>query len=167
MTNPVGRTVGKFFKLQLSDSAAVLRDLEVDTLGGVGLVYPQIDVSALQDALKGFLPGTPDASLTLSGPWSNKAAVAASGTGAAPTTTGCHSILPGVVGLFTPLTVAVYIGVQEYWTTGDPAWGIAHTAANGVLLFDYTVDVANMKYSATLKFFPGSAAPAWGTAALA
>jgi hypothetical protein len=158
------------FKLQVGDLNNVLRDLEVDTVNGFGVNAPQVDVSALQDALKGFLPGQPDATLTFTGPLSNKAAQAASGSGAFPAPSGVLNVLPALrlpANEFKPRTIAVYVGIQEVWTTGDPVWGVQRSATSGVLLFDFTVTIgADVKYSATFKFFPGSDAPAWGTAAL-
>ena len=161
---PTGRTVGKLFKLQVGDINNVLRDLEVESVNGFGVNYPQVDVSALQDALKGFLPGQPDATLTFTGPFSNKAAQAASGSGAFPTPSGCLNVLPALVGGFVPRTLAIYVGLQEVWTIPDPCWGIAHTATDCVLLFSFDTTIgADLKYSATFKFAPGSAAPIWYT----
>jgi hypothetical protein len=162
----MARTVGKYFKFQIDNTTSSLCDIPVNTINGVGLTYPQVDVSALQDALKGFLPGQPDATLTISGPFDDAAYQASSTTGQAPKLSGSHTILSALNGGVTPLGFGVYAGMQRYWTTGDPVFGISGTASNGVLLFDYTVDFAASTYSATFKFYPGSAAATWGTAQL-
>jgi hypothetical protein len=170
MANPTGRTTGKFFKLQIgatSSTSAVLADIPVETLNGVGLTYPEIDLTALQDALKGFLPGQPSASLTITGPFDNTALVTCSTSGQAAALSGSHTVLSVINGGVAPLTLGIYVGIREYWTTGDPVFGIAHTSANGVIVTDYKVDMATMKYSAKIAFFPGSSAPTWGSAALA
>lgn len=162
--NTSGRTVGKYFKFQIDNLTGSTCDIPVNTINGVGLSYPQTDVSALQDALKGFLPGQPDATLTIGGPFDTSAYQAASVTTEAPKLSGSHTILSPLLGGVTPLGFGIYAGMRQNWTAGEPAFGISGTASNGILLFDYTVDFAASTYSATFKFYPGSAAPAWGTA---
>jgi len=44
------------------------------------------------------------------------------------------------------------------------ACGVA-TASSGYLVTAYTVDLDSMTYSASLRLYPGSSLPAWGTAA--
>lgn len=160
-----GRTVGKFFKFQIDDSGGTVRDIPVMTIGGVGVTYDQVDLTALQDAVKGFMSGHPDVSLAITGPFSNQAAAAASASGAVADLSGSHIILEPVNGGVTPLTFGAYVGIQSIWSTGDPAFGITSSATSGILVFDYIVDVAAGTYSANLKMFPGSSLPAWGTAA--
>jgi hypothetical protein len=56
----------------------------------------------------------------------------------------------------------VAFGIQGYWTTGDPAFGIvAPSTTQGYVCLKYQVD--GPKYSASFKPYPG-ATPAWGTA---
>jgi hypothetical protein len=168
MTASVGRTVGKYFKFQIKDSGGTLRDIPVDTIGGVGVSYPEIDVTALQDVLHGFLVGQGTVALTIGGPYDTSTAQGASGTGAAAALSGSHTVLSGVVGLMTPLTFGVYIGMREYWTTAqDPVFGIASSASNGVIVTDYQVDVVGGKYTAKIAMYPGSAAPTWALTAFA
>ena len=161
-----GRTVARWFKFQIKDSGGVLRDIPVNSINGVGLAYEEIDVTAFQDAVKGFLPGQPDFTLTIGGPFDNTAATAASGTGAAPTLSGSHTVLSAVNGLATPLSFACYFGIRNYWATGDPVFGLTSSATNGALVFEYSVDPSGVSYSAKLRMSPGSAVPAWGTAAI-
>ena len=167
MAANTGRTVGKWFKFQMEDSAGTLRDIPVTSINGIGIAYDQTDLTALQDALKGFKPGHGTSELNISGPFDNTAAQAASGSGARPALSGSHTVLNGVNGVNTPLAFACYFGIQHDWETGEPVYGLASSAANGVLVTNYTVNAADMTYSATLVMYPGSAAPAWGTAAIA
>jgi hypothetical protein len=165
MAAQTGRTVAKWFKFQVDDSAGTLRDIPVNSINGVGLTFEEIDLTAFQDAVKGALAGQPDFVLTVGGPFDNLAAQAASGSAAAAALSGSHTVLNAINGASTPLTFGCYFGVRHYWETGEPAFGITSTATNGAICFEYTVDPANMTYSAKFRMAPGSAAPAWGTAA--
>jgi hypothetical protein len=160
-----GRSVGRFVKFQIHDSGGTLRDIAVSNIGGVGVSYDQVDLTALNDALKGFMSGHGDVTLAISGPFSNTAAAAASGSGAAASYSGSHTVLAPLNGGRTPLTFAVLIGIQSLWSTGDPVFGITSSATSGATLFDYIVDPSGVTYSATLKMSPGSLLPAFGTAA--
>jgi hypothetical protein len=167
MALSVGRTVGRFFKFQIKNLTSSMCDIPVDTIGGVGITYPEVDVSALQDALKGFLAGQGSVALSIGGPFDTSAYQAASGSGAAAALSGSHTILSPLVGGVTPLSFGVYIGMREYWTTAqDPVFGLASSATSGVLVTDYQVDVVGGKYTAKLAMFPGSVAPAWGSSAI-
>lgn len=165
MAAQTGRTVAKFFKFQVDDSAGTLRDIPVNSVNGVGLTYEEVDVTAFQDAVKGALAGQPDFTLTISGPFDTTAAQAASASGAAAALSGSHTVLSGLVGGATPLAFGCYFGIRHYWETGEPAFGITGTTANGMTCFEYTVDPGNATYSAKFRMYPGSAAPAWGTSA--
>lgn len=160
-----GRTVGKFFKFQISDSASTIRDIPVNTIGNVGITYDEVDVSALQEALKGFLNGQGSVKLSISGPFSNTAAVTAStSTVTTPALSGSHTVLQPLNGGVTAKSFGVYLGIQAYWTPGDPVFGGVHT----ILVSDYTMDPANMTYSANLVLAGNRYNdPAWGTATIA
>ena len=162
-----GRTIGKFMKVQITDASGTLRDIFVTTIGGVGISYAETPLTALQDVLNGFLAGQGTVALTLTSPFSNLAAQAASGTGAAPAESGFHTVMSALNGLMVPLTFAVYQGIRGFWATGDPVFGIAHTTANGVWVSSYTYDPASQMCSAKIAMYPGSAAPSWGSSALA
>ena len=127
--------------------------------------YDQADLTALNDAVKGFMSGHGDVTLSISGPLSNTAAATASASGETHAYSGSHIVLSGINGGVTPLTFGCYVGIQSIWSTGDPAFGITSSGTSGALIFDYIVDPSGMSYSATLKMFPGSSLPAWGTAA--
>jgi hypothetical protein len=169
MTNPVGRTVAKFAKFQIgatNSTAAVLADIGFDSIAGVGFTYPEVDLTVLQDALKGFLTGQASVPLTITGQFDNSPLVTCSTSGQAAILSGAQTVFNAIVGGQIPLTFGVYVGLREFWTTGDPVFGIAHTATSGVICTAYTLDAA-LKYTAKLAMFPGSAAPAWGSVALA
>jgi len=166
MTAQTGRTVKRYTRFVLDDSAGTLREIPVDSINGVGLDYPEADVTAFQDAMRGVLPDTPDCTISITGPFDNTAAAAAAASGAAPVLSGSHTVLSGINGGYTPLTLGIYIGVRHYWETGEPVFGITSGAGVGFLCLNYTVDMASQKYGATFKVYPGSTAPAWGTAAV-
>lgn len=58
-------------------------------------------------------------------------------------------------------SAAGVVGIES----GEPVFGITSSATSGFLCFDYQVDVNAGKYTAKFRMFPGSSAPAWGTAA--
>lgn len=164
MAAQTGRTVGKYIKVQIDDSAGTVRDIPVSTIGGVGLDYDEVDLTALQDAVKGVLMGHGNVGITITGPFDTTAAQAASGSGAAAALSGSHTVLNGVNGGQTPLTFGVYYGIRHVWETGEPCFGITSSSVNGFLVSGYKVN-DDGTYSATIKLAAGSAAPAWGTAA--
>lgn len=165
-TLSVGRTVGKYFKFVIKDSGGVLRDIPVNTVGGVGVSYTEVDVSALQDVLRGFLAGQGTVALSFGGPYDTSVAQAASASGAIAALSGSHTVLYPLNGLVTPLSFAVYVGMREYWTTGqDWGFGISSSATAGVWLSEYIADVVGGTYSGKLAMYPGSTAPLWQSTA--
>jgi hypothetical protein len=158
-----GRTVGKFTKFQISDSASTMRDIPVTSYGSVGLTYQEVDVSALQEAITSVLSGQGSFSTTITGPFDNSAAVAASGTGARPALSGSHTVLSALVGGVVSKSFGVYLGIQGDWATGDPVFG----AIKSILVTGYTVDPAAGTYSATISVAGNRTNdPAWGSAAI-
>ena len=151
MAQQSGRTVQDYTNFYIGGNGASMRQVLIDTLGDVGLDYPEEEMSAFQDAVKGVLVGKPDFTLTFGGPFDDTA------------TTGTHVILSALVGVMTPLSFDVQIGIRHAWEAGEPQFGITATAANGAILTSYKVSGA--KYAATMRMYPGSAAPAWGIAA--
>jgi len=153
----------------VEDSASAPREIPVDTISPVGFVYDETDLTAYQDQVKGYLAGHPDATIDITGPFSNTAGpVGFAASGAAPTLSGSHTVLYPISAptFTTPLGLWIGFGVQGYWTAGtDPAFGIiTSSATNGYVCTRYTVEGG--KYSARFVPFPGST-PAWGTAILA
>lgn len=153
MAAQTGRTVSKHTLVYLDDSGGTLRTFAVDTINGLGLTYDENDLTAFADAIHGVLLGHPDFECTLEGPMDTTAS------------TGSHTVLSGVAGLNTPLAFDVRLGVRQAWESGEPQFGITGTSANGVLVASYQVDPSTMRYTAKLRMYSGSAAPAWGTAA--
>ena len=165
MATQTGRTQGKFIKVQIDDSGGVMRDIPVSTISGIGITGDDIDVTALQDALKGSFTGQGTVNIPITGPFDSTAAQSASGTGAAPALSGSHTVLSAVNNGTTPLAFGVYIGIRHNWEDGEPVFGITGATANGVLVKDYTVGDDGM-YSATIKAYPGTARLAFGTSAV-
>jgi hypothetical protein len=154
-----GRTVGKWVDFIIDDVGGTLRSIPVSTIGGLGVAYDEIDMTALQDAVKSILPGHPDMALVVSGPW-DTSALASVGT-----LSGSHTVLHKLNGQETPLTLDVQIGIRTAWDSGEPQFGITSSSTNGVLVHVYNVDMESNLYTATIVMAPGSAIPAWGTAA--
>jgi hypothetical protein len=159
MTANVGRTTSRWVSFNIDDSGGTLRTIPIDSISVVGLVYDQVELTAFQDAVKGALPGHPDAPITITGPLDTTTAQSAG------TLSGSHTILSAIAGGVTPLTLDVQFGIRHAWESGEPQFGITSSATSGYLCFDYQVTDNGQKYTATFRLFPGSAAPAWGTAA--
>jgi hypothetical protein len=166
MTANTGRTVKRWTRFLVDDSAGTLREIPVNSINGVGLEYPEADVTAFQDAVRGVLPDTPDCTIAITGPFDTTAAAAAAASGAAPVLSGSHTVLSAIAGGVTPLTLGIYFGVRHYWEIGEPVFGITSGAGVGFLCTSYIVNPDDGSYSATFKVYPGSTAPAWGTAAV-
>lgn len=158
-----GRTSAKFAKFQISDSASTMRDIPVSSFGSIGLTYDEMDVTALQDAVKSMFSGQGTFTATISGPFDNTAAQAASASGARPALSGSHTVLEPLNSGVTPKSFGVYFGIQGDWATGDPVFG----GIKSVLVSQYTVDPASMTYSCRITTAGNrSADPDWGTAAI-
>jgi hypothetical protein len=155
-----GRFSPRFAKMQIEDSAGTLRDIPVKSFGNVGLTYDEVDVSALQDLVKGFLSGQANFELTISGPFDNTAAASASTSGNAPALSGSYTVLEPLNGGLTPRAFGIYFGVLTHWTNGDPVFG----ADNSVIVTDFTFSPESGMYSCKIKHVAGGTAPDWGTA---
>lgn len=160
-----GRTVTKWDKFQIYDSGATLRDLNILTIAGIGVNYTEVDLTAANDVVGGALPGMPVVKISITARFDTAAAQAASGTGAAPAFSGTHTVLSAIDGGNTPLTLGFYRGIRHVWITTEPVFGLAQSATSGFLCRNYVVNGVDI--SADFIVFPGSAIPAWGTAALA
>jgi hypothetical protein len=156
-----GRTLSRWTRFVLDDSGGTLREIPINSVNGVGLEFPEEDVSAFQDAVKGTLAGQPDSTITVTGPFDNSAAAAAAASGAAPTLSGSHTVLKAIAGVNVPLALAVMIGIRGYYTTGDPAFGLNYSATSGFICTNYSPNPDDGTYSATFKVYPGSSAPSW------
>jgi hypothetical protein len=159
MAPNIGRTVSKFTKLIIGDTANTLRSIPINTLSVVGVEYDEEDLTAWQDAVKGALPNMPDAPIEFGGPFDTSAAVAL------PALSGSHTVVNALNGLQVPRTIDIQIGIRQAWEAGEPQFGISRSATSGYLITKYTVDLSSMTYSAKAVLFPGSALPAFGTTA--
>lgn len=145
-----GRTVSRWVSFLFSNGS--MRTIAVDSINGVGLTYPETELTAFQDAIKGALPDTPDCAIDITGPFDT-------------TANTNHPVLSAECGGVTPRSLDVQIGVRHAWENGEPQFGITASATSGFLCTSYIVDVNAGKFSAKFRLFPGSSAPAWGTAA--
>ncbi len=160
-----GRTPSKFVRVVIGDINGVLREPPVNKIGNVGLTYPEVDLTAIQDALKGFLQGIPGFSMTLAGPLDTSAAVAIAATTLKPALSGSHTVLQPLNGRMIPVTFGVLVGMRHYWEEGEPVFSINASATSGMIISDYQV-IQNgeaMEYSCKLAMYPGSDAPTWNT----
>lgn len=165
MTALTGRTVNKWVNFAIEDSGQAMREIPINTLSVCGITYEEQELTAFQDAVKGALPGMPDAPIEISGPWDSTATSTASASGVVPALSGSHTVLSGINGLSVPLSLDIQIGVQATWETGAPQFGISATAtSSGYLCTNYTVDLSTMTYTTKFILYPGSDIPAWGTA---
>ena len=159
-----GRTVSRWTRFAVDDSGGTPREVPVDSISPVGFVYDEADLTAYQDAVKGYLAEHPDAPIDITGPVSNLAAGALAASGAAPVLSGSTTVLIPISAptFTTPLGLWIGFGIRGYWTTGDPAFGVvAPSATSGYVCTGFTID--GNKYSASFKPFAGTT-PAWGTA---
>jgi hypothetical protein len=155
MTAQVGRTVQDFTVLKISSGAAMV-DMKINSLGDLGLDYPETDMFAWSDALHGVLVGKPDFSLEFGGPVDNTA------------TTGPSTILRALAGVMTALSFDVQVGVRHAWESGEQQFGCSAVVASnsGVMVTSYKE--SGGMYKAKLRMIAGSASatvPAWGVAA--
>lgn len=159
-----GRTVTKWTRFAVDDSAGTPREIPVDSISPVGFVYDETELTAYQDQVKNYLAAHPDAVIDITGPFDTTAAAALAASGAAPVLSGSHTVLAPISAptFTTPLGLWIGIGIRGYWTTGDPAFGVvAPSATSGYVCTKYQVE--GEKYSARFVPFPGTV-PAFGTA---
>jgi hypothetical protein len=162
MAANTGRTVTKWIRFGVDDSAGTAREIPIDSLSPVGFVYDETDVTAWQDAVKGYLSNHPDAVIDITGPFDTSAAVAFAASTLAPTLSGSHTVLSAIAGGNTPLALGIHFGIRQYWTAGEPVFGVVSASTtSGYLCTKYQVE--GEKYSARFVPYPGTV-PAWGTA---
>lgn len=163
--NTTGRTATRWIRFLVDDSGGTLREIPISKISVVGFTYEEQDITAYQDAIKGALPGWPDAPIEISGPFDVSAVQAAAGSATAPALSGSHTVLDPICGRMTPLTLDVRFGMRQYWTAGEPVFGITSSSTAGYLCLSYIVDTDSMTYTAKFVLYPGTTAPEWGTAA--
>lgn len=161
-----GRTSPKYAKFQIEDAGGAMRDVFVSSFGDVGINYDEFDVSALQEAIKAFISGQGNFSLSMSGPFDNTAVATASATTEASEDhiSGTHTVIEPLNGGMVAKSFGIYFGVQNHWATGDPVFG----GVDSIIVTDYKVnpDTAKCSWKIT-KAFNAANDPDWGTAAIA
>ena len=160
MTAQTGRTVSKWVKFLVDDSAGTLREIPVSSINGVGLDFDEVDLTAFSDALRGVLLNQANCTIDITGPFDTSAAA-----DPAAAVSGSHTVLSAIAGGSTPLTLDVRVGIRHAWEAGEPQFGITSSATAGFLCKSYKFNPDDGTYSASFVMFPGSTAPAWGTTA--
>ena len=160
MTAQTGRTVSKWVKFLVDDSAGTLREIPVSSINGVGLDFDEVDLTAFSDALHGVLLNQANCTIDITGPFDTSAAA-----DPAAAVSGSHTVLSAIAGGSTPLTLDIRMGIRHVWEAGEPQFGITSSATAGFLCKSYIVNPDDGTYSASFVMFPGSTAPAWGTTA--
>lgn len=160
-----GRTVSRFIIFSIEDDTNTMREIPVNDISVVGVVYEEQDMTAFQDAVKGALPGMPDAPIEISGPFDTTAVKTASATATAPNLSGSHTVLKDICGGTHPLSLDVQFGIRATYTAGEPQFGISGDSdgKTGYLCTAYTVG-SDLMYNAKFVLAPGSSIPAWGVA---
>lgn len=150
MAAQTGRTHAKYVTVKINNAAGALTDISayVSTIGQFGLTYDTQDVTALSDAVKNIVLGQPGAPITLGG----------------PIDTTVNTLMTGICGGTTPLSLDIQIGIRHAWESGEPQFGITKSSTSGYLCTSYTVDPVADTWSATFDVF-GPTAPAFGTGA--
>ncbi len=144
-----GKTTSRYIKVLFDDAAGTPRDLSdsVKTIGGIGLNYDAVDVTALANEVKQYLSGRGDSPIEMSGTFNNTADV------------GAHVVIAPQNGQNKSSTLTIQIGSQAAPTTGDPEWEGEYS------VFGYTVNAGESEatWASSFKPMAGAAAPAWGT----
>ena len=149
MAPQTGRTHSKYCTVKVDNSAGALTDISayVNTVGTVGLTYDTQDVTAFSDAVKNVVVGQPAGTLTLGG----------------PIDTVIITHMQAIVGLNTPLSLDVKLGIRQAYQEGEPQFGLTMSATSGYLCNSFTVDPSANTWQASFDVF-GPTAPAWGIA---
>src|SRR3990172_3397498 len=140
-----GRTHSKFITVKVDNSGGTLTDISgyVNNIGTVGATYETQDVTAFSDGSKNVVLGQPSLPLTLSGPFD----------------TVIHAHMIAIVGVATPLSLDIQIGILSAWDAGEPQFGITSSSTSGYLCTSYNVDMNANTWTATFDVF-GATAPA-------
>lgn len=153
MTAQTGRTVEDFTNFLISQGGS-MRQINIDTLGDVGLDYPAVEMRAFQDLVRGSLVGKPNFGLDFEGPVDNTA------------TTGTSTVLRALAGQQTALSFDVQFGVRHAWEAGEPQFGVTGVVASNSGVWVTKYSESGGRFKSRIEMLAGSvAAPAWGTAA--
>ncbi len=158
MASAVGRTTFKFIVFNIYDGTA-LRNININSLSAVGVVYDEMELTAWQDAVKGRLPTWPDCPIEFGGIFDTTPVAAT------PSLSGSHTVLSGMNGVLTPRSLDIRFGIRAAPESDSPQFGITSTSTSGFIITKYQVDYGAMTYSARAVLIPGSSLAAFGTAA--
>jgi hypothetical protein len=154
MAAQFGRTVDRWFQLMIDDSSGTLRQIPVLKVAGLGIDYPVVRIGATQDPGDGGLPTTPTFKMTITCPLDTTAS------------TGAFTVLSGVNGGSTPLSLNIQLGMQHAWVPGEPTFGITSSATAGVLVTKLEVQPDAGTCTADIYLWAGSTSMvAWSTTA--
>jgi hypothetical protein len=163
-----GRTSTKWIRFAVTDKDGDPREIPIDSLSPVGFSYDETELTAWQDAVKGYLTNHPDCSIDITGPFDSTAEVALAIAGDPPALTGSFTVLQYVnTAAWTDFPMGLWIafGIRDYWDAGDPAFGVDHPGlTNGYVCTKFQIE--GEKYSARFTPFPGST-PEWDDEILA
>jgi hypothetical protein len=158
-----GRTTSKWIRFCVDAVGGVSAEIPVDSISPVGFTYDETELTAWQDAVKGYLTNHPDCPIDITGPFDTSAIVPRSASTVAPALSGSHTVLgpKSAVTNSLPGNLWIGFGIRGYWTAGDPAFGVIDSddVKYGYILTKYTVE--GEKYSARFVPTPGTN-PGWG-----
>jgi hypothetical protein len=158
-----GRTTTKWIRFCVDAVDGTPYEIPVDSISPVGFTYDETELTAWQDAVKGYLSNHPDAPIDITGPFDTSGLVARAASGLAPALSGSHTVLAPKSAVTNALPGNLWIGfgIRAYWEAGNPAWGVidSDNVNYGYILTKYTVE--GEKYSARFVPTPGTE-PGWG-----
>lgn len=153
MTAKTGRTLKKFLGFYIDNAAASLVNIPLNQCGDVGLDNDEVELTNWSDAVHGILHDVPNFEITIGGVADTTAS------------TGSVVVMSALSGLNVPLAFDFRFGCQQAWESGEYCFGVTGTAANGCLVNNFKWNPETGNWSARLRMFAGSAAPAWSTTA--
>jgi len=161
-----GRTTTKWIRFCVDAVGGVSAEIPIDSISPVGFTYDETELTAWQDAVKGYLTNHPDAPIDITGPFDTSGIVARAASANAPALSGSHTVLAPKSAVTNSLPGNLWIGfgIRGYWTAAtDPAFGVIDSddVKYGYILTKYVVE--GEKYSARFVPTPGTV-PGWGTA---
>lgn len=139
-------------RISVDDSAGTPRDLSGDLVPGSlspagGFTAPPVDMTGESDAARNYLTDHPDSEIGAKFHLNDTA------------TTGAHTVLKGILGLQSTVTVK-FGAAGAAPVTGDPQWSGEYV----LLEAPVQMDGGRLIIAAKLKPYAGQAAPVWGTA---